>query len=168
MRTLFLLAAVAALLVPVATRAQTPLHAYESVDISAPAHKVWDTVKNWSNLHGWHPAFASTELISGQNDVPGAIRKLTLKDGPSFEEELTAFDDRDMTFRYKIISEAPLPLTDYDSTIQVLSLGPTKSSVVWRSSFLPKPDAKDDVLMASVDQLYLGGLQNLKHMLEKH
>ena len=73
-----------------------------------------------------------------------------------------------MKFRYKIISEAPLPLTDYDSTVQVFSLGPTKSSVVWRSSFLPKPGAKDDVLIASVDQLYLGGLQNLKQMLERH
>ena len=168
MRRSFLLAAVAVLLAPVVTRAQTPLHAYESVDIAAPAGKVWDVVKNWSNLHGWHPSFASTELISGQNDVPGAIRKLTLKDGPSFEEQLIAFDDSDMKFRYKIISEAPLPLTDYDSTVQVFSLGPTKSSVVWRSSFLPKPGAKDDVLIASVDQLYLGGLQNLKQMLERH
>ena len=92
----------------------------------------------------------------------GAVRRLTLKDGPSFDEELTGFDDAAMKLRYKIIGEAPLPITDYDSTIQVLSTGPNKSTVVWRSSFLPKAGAKDDVVIESVTQLYLGGLQNLK------
>jgi mxaD protein len=166
MRRSFLLAAAALLLAPVAAQAQTPLNVYQTIDIAAPAPKVWDAVKNWNNLHGWHPAFASTELISGQNDVVGAVRRLTLKDGPSFEEELTGFDASAMKFRYRIIGEAPLPITDYDSTMQVLSIGPGKSSVVWRGSFLPKPGAQDNVVMESVRQLYLGGLQNLKQMIE--
>jgi hypothetical protein len=162
----FLLAAAALLLAPVVAQAQVPLNVYQTIDIAAPASKVWDTVKNWDNLHGWHPAFASTVLLSGQNNTVGAVRRLTLKDGPSFDEELTAFDPSAMKLRYKIIGEAPLPTTDYDSTIQVLSTGPDKSTVVWRSRFLPKAGAEDNVVMASVAQLYLGGLQNLKQTLE--
>jgi mxaD protein len=166
MRRSLLLVAACLLLAPVVARAQTRLNVYQSIDIAAPASKVWDAVKNWDNLHGWHPAFASTELVSGRNDVVGAVRKLTLKDGPSFDEELTSFDPAAMKLRYKIISEAPLPITDYDSTIQVLAMGSGKSAVVWRSSFLPKPGAKDDVVVSAVAQLYLGGLQNLKQMVE--
>jgi mxaD protein len=166
MRRSFLLAAAVLLLAPIVTQAQTPLNVYQTIDIAAPASKVWGAVKNWDNLHGWHPAFASTELISGQNDVVGAMRRLTLKDGPSFEEELTGFDASAMKFRYKIIGEAPLPITDYDSTMQVLSTGPGKSAVVWRGSFFAKPGAESNVVMESVTQLYLGGLQNLKQMIE--
>lgn len=166
MRRSFLLAAAALLLAPVVSSAQAPLNVYQTIDIAAPAATVWDTVKIWDNLHGWHPAFASTQLLSGQNDAVGATRRLTLKDGPSFDEELTGFDPAAMKLRYKIIGEAPLPITDYDSTIQVLATGPNSSRVVWRSSFVAKPGAKDDVVMESVTQLYLGGLQNLKQSIE--
>ena len=93
MRRSFLLAAAALLLAPAVAQAQAPLNVYQTIDIAAPARKVWDTVKNWDNLHGWHPAFASTQLLSGQNNTVGAVRRLTLKDGPSFDEELTGFDD---------------------------------------------------------------------------
>lgn len=166
MRRSFLLAAAALLLAPAVAQAQAPLNVYQTVDIAAPARKVWDTVGNWDNLHGWHPAFASTQLLSGQNNTVGAVRRLTLKDGPSFDEELTGFDPSAMKLRYKIIGEAPLPITDYDSTIQVLSTGAGKSTVVWRSHFLPKAGAQDNVLIESVTQLYLGGLQNLKQAIE--
>jgi mxaD protein len=166
MRRSFLLAAAALLLAPAVAQAQVPLNVYQTIDIAAPARKVWDTVKNWDNLHGWHPAFASTQLVSGKNNTVGAVRRLTLKDGPSFDEELLAFDDSAMKLRYKIIGEAPLPITDYDSTIQVLPTAPGKSTVVWRSHFLPKPGAKDSVVIESVTQLYLGGLQNLKQAIE--
>jgi hypothetical protein len=86
MRRSFLLAAAALLLAPAVGQAQAPLNVYQTIAIAAPAGKVWHTVKNWDNLHGWHPAFASTQLLSGQNDTVGAVRRLTLKDGPSFAE----------------------------------------------------------------------------------
>ncbi len=166
MRRSFLLAAAVLLVAPAVAQAQAPLNVYQTIDIAAPARKVWDTVKNWDNLHGWHPAFASTQLLSGQNNTVGSVRRLTLKDGPSFDEELLAFDDAAMKLRYKIIGEAPLPITDYDSTIQVLATGAGKSTVVWRSHFVPKPGAKDNVVIEAVTQLYLGGLQNLKQSIE--
>ena len=89
MRRSFLLAAAILLVAPAVAQAQAPLNVYQTIDIAAPARKVWDTVKNWDNLHGWHPAFASTQLLSGQNNTVGSVRRLTLKDGPSFDEELT-------------------------------------------------------------------------------
>jgi hypothetical protein len=166
MRRSFLLAAAALLLAPAIAQAQSTLNVYQTIDIAAPAGKVWNAVKNWDNLHGWHPAFASTELTGGQNNTVGATRRLTLKDGPSFDEELTAFDERAMRLRYKIISEAPLPITNYDSTIRVLPTGSNSATVVWLSSFVSNPGTKDDELMKGVAGLYRAGLENLKSIVE--
>jgi len=46
----------------------------------------------------------------------GAVRKLTIKDGPTFTERLVAFDAAHHSYRYKIV-ESPLPFTGYVSTI---------------------------------------------------
>jgi hypothetical protein len=154
------------LMAPAFASAQSTLNVYQTIDIKASPQKVWDGIKNFDNLNGWHPAFASTVLTSGQNNVPGAMRKLTLKDGPSFDEELLAFDNGAMRLRYRIVGAAPLPIDNYDSTIQVIPDGMNAATVVWRSSFVSQPGAKDDELMKGVAGLYQAGMQNAKRMLE--
>src|ERR1700675_4149473 len=74
----------------------------ETVEIKAPIDKVWATVRDFDSLNKWHPGFASDELVSGSNNKVGAVRKLTIKDGPSFTERLTAFSDAGHYFRYRI------------------------------------------------------------------
>src|SRR5205823_1062460 len=64
----------------------------ESVEIKAPIDKVWEAVRDFDGLNKWHPGFASDELVSGGNGKVGAVRKLTIKDGPTFTEKLLAFD----------------------------------------------------------------------------
>jgi len=64
----------------------------ETVEIKAPIDKVWATVSDFDSLNKWHPGFASDELVSGGNGKVGAVRKLTIKDGPTFTERLLAFD----------------------------------------------------------------------------
>ena len=100
------------------------LKVVKSVSIAAPVDKVWDAVKDFDSLNKWHPGFAQDEIQKGKNNEPGAVRKLTVKDGPSFTEELLAFDDAKHTYKYRII-ESPLPLRDYVSHITVTP-GPTR------------------------------------------
>src|SRR5690349_11808584 len=92
-----------------------PLKVTESVDIKAPAAKVWAASKDFDKLNAWHPGFSKDVLTQGQNNTPGAVRALTIKDGPTFTEELLAFDESSHTYRYRII-ESPLPLKDYVAT----------------------------------------------------
>src|SRR6478672_6010658 len=94
------------------------LKVVESVEIKAPVDKVWATIKDFDSLNKWHPGFAKDELVKGDNNKPGAVRKLTVKDGPSFTEELLAFDEATHSYRYRI-TESPLPLRDYVSHISV-------------------------------------------------
>jgi mxaD protein len=147
------------------------LKVVKSVDIAAPVDKVWDAVKDFDSLNKWHPGFSQDEIQKGKNNEPGAVRKLTVKDGPSFTEELLAFDASKHTYRYRII-ESPLPLHKYVSRITV-SPGPKGGShVTWSGTFKRKntaetpPEAESDAAAIKiVTGVYEGGLANLKKML---
>jgi mxaD protein len=171
------LAAIALLAVAVAGSAAfadppKTLKVVKSVTIAAPVDKVWDAVKDFDSLNKWHPGFAQDEIQKGKNNEPGAVRKLTIKDGPSFTEELLAFDNAKHTYKYRII-ESPLPLRDYVSHITVTP-GPTKghSHVTWSGTFKRKstsetpPEAENDAAAIKlITGVYEGGLANLKKML---
>jgi hypothetical protein len=153
------------LLAPLGAHAQGTLNSYQTVDIQASADKVWGIIKSFETLHNWHPAFSSAKIIGGQDGVPGAMRTLTLKDGPSFNEELLAFNNAARKLRYRIVGDSPLPVTDYDSTMEVLSTGPNASTMIWRSSYKAKA-VKDDEAMKVVNGAYRAGLDNLKKLAE--
>ena len=80
----------------------------KQVTLQVTTAAAWDQVKNFDGLHTWHPGFSGAEIVKGTNNQPGAVRKLTLKDGPSFTEELLSYDGAKHTMRYRII-ESPLP-----------------------------------------------------------
>ena len=61
----------------------------ESIEINAPADKVWAAVGNFQDM-SWLPIVAKTEGTGG-NDV-NATRKLTLKNGGIVEEQLDKYD----------------------------------------------------------------------------
>jgi mxaD protein len=157
-----------------ATRADPPktIRVTETVEIKAPIDKVWATVRDFDSLHKWHPGFASDELLSGGNGKVGAVRKLTIKDGPVLTEKLVAYDAAHHSYRYKIL-ESPLPFTGYASTISVRTGPSGLTRVTWSGSCTRKnpadnpPEAESDAgVRKLVKGVYRGGLDNLKKMLE--
>jgi mxaD protein len=148
------------------------LKVIKSVNINAPVDKVWDAIKDFDSLPKWHPGFAADKLTKGDNNKPGAVRKLTVKDGPSFSEELLAFDEATHSYRYRII-ESPLPLRDYYSRISVKPNAKGGSRVTWVGTFKRKstsdtpPEAEnDEAAVKLVTGVYEGGLANLKKLLD--
>jgi hypothetical protein len=168
MKTKLTTALFALLLTPIFAYAQgTLLNVYQTLDVNAPADDVWEAIKDFDGLSNWHPLFAESVLVSGENNVPGTVRRLTVKDGgPIFEEELLEWDAWDRKLRYRIIWEETLPVTDYQSTIQVLKTGRNKSTVVWRGQFGAKPGNQDQDVVAFINGAYRAGLDNLKQMVE--
>jgi mxaD protein len=153
-----------------AAPAQT-LKVVKVVEIPAPVDKVWAAVKDFDSLPKWHPGFAQDEIVKGTNNQPGAVRKLTIKDGPSFTEELLAFDEATHSYRYRIL-ESPLPLRAYVSHLSVKPGRNGGSRVTWSATFKRKstaadpPDAEnDDAATKLINGVYDGGLANLKKML---
>jgi len=148
------------------------LHVTETVQIKAPLDKVWATVKDFDGLAKWHPALASDELTSGSNGTVGATRKLTLKNGGAVLEKLTAYDEATHSYRY-IITESPLPVAHYSSTLIVRAGKDGTTKVVWSGRFTRKntsenpPEAEsDEGAVKLIKSVYRGGLDNLKKMLE--
>ena len=148
--------------------AQGILNSHQAVDIRASIWTVWDAVKDFDGLHKWHPMFSDDVIKSGANEDIGSVRTITVKDGPSFDEELLSFDPVDRKFSYRVIDPAPLPLADYVSTFQVVEGKRGYTTILWRSSFRNNSDGKmkDEEVIGFIDGAYRAGLDNLKSMLE--
>jgi len=149
------------------------LHVTETVEIKAPVDTVWATIKDFDGMTKWHPGFAADELVSGSNGKVGAMRKLTIKDGPVITERLLAYDDAKHAFRYAI-TESPLPITHYTSIISVQAGSGGMTKVTWSGSFKRKntsdtpPEAESDAGVTKlIRSVYRGGLDNLKKMLQQ-
>jgi len=152
--------------------ARATLSVSEKVELATPPAKTWKAIKDYDGLHKWHPAFAGDDITKGKNNVKGAVRVLTLKDGGKITEELLAYSAKDMSMTYQI-TDSPLPLTEYVATIQVAAAGKNGGSVItWSSTFkgkdaVPKEGTDDASLKKMVSGLYISGFDNLKAMLAK-
>ena len=149
-----------------------PLSVTETIEINAPVATVWAAVKDYDGLTNWHPGFAKDEIVKGSNNTPGAVRALTIKDGPTFTEELLAFSEKDHSYLYRII-ESPLPLQDYVSTVSVKKGMDGTTVVTWVGNFMRKnpadnpPEAESDAGAVNlIKGVYQSGLANLKKQLE--
>ncbi len=170
-------AAALALLVPMSAMAaakRPTLSVDESITINGSPEAVWSVVKDWDGLHKWHPAFSNDDITKGANGKKGSTRKLTLKDGGGqFNEELTGYNEKKRSYDYKIIGDAPLPLTDYKSSIKVKK-GKTPGTTIisWKGKFKRKvadnpPAGRDDKgVRELIVNVYQAGLGNVKKMVE--
>jgi hypothetical protein len=123
-----------------ADEAWSTLNTYETITVNATADRAWAAINRWDALQSWCPAFEKTEIVSGGTDV-GSVRAITLANGPTFTEELLAFDGPGMELRYKII-DSPLPIVEYVSGMRVVSVKKGTADIIWYSSY--KRRAKDN------------------------
>lgn len=156
-----------------ASAAASWLHVAQSVEINAPAGKVWKTVESFDALNTWHPAIAKDEIVAGTNDNAGAVRLLTLKDGGTIKEKLLSFSPKTRSYRYEIL-EGVLPVSSYTSIVSVKSTGKGRSTITWSGKFKrkdtgdsPADNANDKTAVDTITSVYQGGLQNVKKMAEQ-
>ncbi len=146
----------------------------ETIEIDAPAEKVWAMVKDFGNAHAWLPMVESTE-IEGGNEA-GAKRVLTLGPGVKVYETLKKHNDEKMSYSYRIPNDthdvAILPVNNYSSTLTVTKNGDS-SVVTWKGAFYrgypnndPPEELNDEAAVAAVTGLYKAGLAHLKKIIE--
>ena len=145
----------------------------ESVEINAPAAKVWSVMGNFQDM-SWLPVVEKTEGTGG-NDPGTAKRRLDLKGGGSVDEELTKYDADEFTYSYFMpqVDVKVLPVTNYSSTIKVVPEGDDKAKVEWHGAFYrgypnndPPPELNEAVAIKAVTDLYRLGLGHLKEQVE--
>ncbi len=144
----------------------------EKVTINASADKVWTKAHNFGDLGAWHPAVAKTEMIGGNNNQSGAVRLLTLQDGGTIKETLTAYDANRKTLSY-VINEGVLPVSNYASTLTVNPVSANISEVTWAANFKrkdlsdkPATGQDDEAASKTITAVFQGGLANLKKITE--
>jgi hypothetical protein len=156
-------------MVPALASADKSLVAQQSITVKASPKAVWAMVRNFDGLHHWHPAFKDDVIKSGQNNTKGAVRTLTLGSGESFDEQLLAFDDKKMLYRYRISGDSPFPVTDYVSTMYVTKARGGGAKVIWQGAFKNKPGSgkSDEEVVEMLNDAYKAGLENVKQLIEK-
>lgn len=172
LRTTLVVLAVTVVL-PLAALAHGPSRqkVVESVEITAPADKVWAAIGNFQDM-SWHPAVEKTEGTGGNE--AGAKRTLTLKGGGKIEEALGGFNAEGKNYSYEITSVdvKVLPVNNYSSSIRVSGDG-DKSTVEWKGAFYrgfvnndPPPELNDEAAVKAVSGVYRAGLDALKAKVE--
>jgi len=154
-----------------AAHGPSPQKVEKSITIKADPAKVWAIVKDFGNIHQWHPGVASTKLEKKGEDT---FRTLTFKDGGNVYEKLRSSDDAAMRLRYEIVS-GTLPLTDYNAMMTV-SKGekPGETTVTWVGRFYrlyklnpPIPEGQDDATaIKAITAIFDSGLANLQKVAE--
>jgi len=153
-----------------AQHAPTRQKVKETVDIAAPADKVWAVVGNFQDM-GWTGIAAKTEGTGG--NTVGAKRTLSVPGG-TLDETLLRYNPEGKSYSYELPSAdyKVLPVSTYSSTITVTGEG-DKSHVEWRGAFYraftkndPPPDQNDEAAVKAVTGLYQAALGNLKKKIE--
>jgi Polyketide cyclase / dehydrase and lipid transport len=132
-----------------------------AVDISKTASStaapdaVWARIGDFCGIAKWHPAVEKCEMA----DKDGATwRTLSLKGGGTIIEKQLARDDAAMSYSYAI-TESPLPVANYQSTISVMKNG-DGSMLMWVGKFDAK-GASDEEAAKVMGGIYEAGLAEL-------
>ncbi len=136
-----------------------------SIDITAPAQKVWDTFKTFGRIDGWHPATENCALLVGKEGEALAVREFGIKGGGFVISELLAYDEAGMNFDYRII-KTDLPLKNYVARMWVVDNGNGSVTVNWEATFQhPNLDAatqeENDATMGLVQGVFKAGLDSI-------
>lgn len=144
----------------------------KSIEINAPAAKVWGIISNFQDM-SWHPAVRKT-TGEGGNGI-NATRVLDLGGSAVINELLHKYDAAQMSYSYRIskVEVAVLPVNDYSSTISVTDAGGGKSTVTWKGAFYrgymlndPPENLNEAAAIAAVTGVYEAGLANIKTLAE--
>ena len=145
----------------------------QTVEINAPAAKVWSLIGNFQNMD-WCEGVAKTTGTGG-NEPNNATRVVTLKSGATIEQDLTRYEPKEMSYSYFTdkIDVKVLPVNDYSGTIKVESEPGDKSKVVWEAAFYrgymlndPPPALNDAASLKAVNVFLRTRLDALKQKIE--
>ena len=114
----------------------------ESVEVNvrkavpASPDKLWELIGAFSSLAKWAPGLSLCEIVEGEDNTVGAVRKLTLGNGFSFNERCEIFNEKERRNGYTILDHA-MELYNYHAILQVLpgEEGNNQSIFAWSTTF---------------------------------
>lgn len=148
------------------------LRVSKSVIVHAAPAAVWERIRNFDAFNHWHPGVAKVEIVAGAANVVGTERRITLASGGTVTEKLVGFDAKHHRFRLTMLG-GTFPVSGYTSVVSIKAAGKNRSKVTWSGRFKrkdigpnPAAGANDAAATAAIGAFYLGGLDNLKKIIE--
>jgi hypothetical protein len=127
--------------------------------ITAPGQvpTVWAITSEFCSIKDWHPLVVDCKETK---EGDATFRTLTLKDGGTIKEKLTASDDT--SYSYEII-ESPLPVKNYKSRLWVEEdeRRPDRTVIHWDATF-DANDASDEEASKKIADIFFTGLKGIK------
>lgn len=139
-----------------------PMITYSAL-VDAKASRVWEELKQFGQIHQWHPSIEKSHIEDNQPDeLIGNIRRLTLADGAVVREKLLSANDREMSLSY-CFEEAPLPLDNYQASAKVIDLTDENRCVVsWSASFDVREPGTEAKYKEAIRSLVVDGHNGLR------
>ena len=140
--------------------------------VNASPETVWKMIGHFNHLDVWHPVIIASEIVKAEEgkskrmrkraNKAGTVRILTTGDGGKLTEVLLKHSYKDKHYTYKI-TESPLPVMNYESTLSVIGTPDGKAVVKWICTFDAK-DTTDEKAVEVITGIYEAGVgQIAKH-----
>lgn len=104
--------------------------------VEAPAQVVWEHI-NWHGVAKLEGGLFKRIEFFGDTPIVGVTKRIHLEEGLPILERLESVDEDDRTYRYRVIDEGDLPVTDYSGYVRVAPCGPAACHVKIESMFTP-------------------------------
>jgi hypothetical protein len=139
---------------------------YVSSVVEARVDLVWDRVRDFNGLPGWHPAVKESRIeLSQPSDKVGCIRNFSLQDGGRIRERLLALSDYDFSFTYEIL-ESPMGVSNYVATMRLIPVTDgDRTFCEWSADFDCPPDHANTLVKQIGQGVFQRGFDALKQSL---
>ena len=131
--------------------------------IDAPIGKVWDRIRDFNGLPGWHPRMVESAIEDGKAATEiGCVRNFKVASGATVREKLLAFSDDDHLTTYSIIGH-PAPISNHTATLKLERVTDAdRTFAVWTSQFDAPAEKGDEIARGMADNVFQGGFDALK------
>ena len=131
--------------------------------IDAPIGKVWERIRDFNGLPGWHPRMIESAIEDGKaaTDI-GCVRNFKVASGATVREKLLAFSDDEHLTTYSIIGH-PAPISNHTATLKLERVTDgDRTFAVWTSQFDAPAEKGDEIARGMADNVFQGGFEALK------
>ena len=131
--------------------------------IDAPIGKVWDRIRDFNGLPGWHPRMIESQIEDGKAATEiGCVRNFKVASGATVREKLLAFSDDEYLTTYSIIGH-PAPISNHTATLKLERVTDgDRTFAVWTSQFDAPAEKADEIAKGMADNVFQGGFEALK------
>jgi hypothetical protein len=140
--------------------------ALRSAVINAPIEAVWQVIRPFDALPGWHPLCSETHIEGSESPATvGSIRNIKQTDGGQARERLLSLADLKYTQTYTLL-DPPLSVTSMVTTLRLYPITDGDHTYLSWSSEVEVGEQDEASFIKLLHDSFMIGIKNLKEMFD--